>query len=109
MGMKTLMRAFITGAYIEHTLEGERRLIYFSFYDYQICLLIIFEFILEHFTVQDVDIKTDPNTGESRGFGFLLYKEEASIEQVVNNGPHNLGLQLNPEFMLLLEPFITTD
>ena len=49
-------------------------------------------FILEHFTVQDVDIKTDPQTGESRGFGFLLYKDEASIEEVVNNGPHNLGM-----------------
>ena len=49
------------------------------------------EFILEHFTVQDVDIKTDPQTGESRGFGFLLYKDEASIDEVVNNGPHNLG------------------
>ena len=43
--------------------------------------------------MQDVDIKTDPQTGESRGFGFLLYKEESSIEEVVNNGPHNLGMQ----------------
>ena len=42
--------------------------------------------------MQDVDIKTDPQTGESRGFGFLLYKEESSIEEVVNNGPHNLGM-----------------
>ena len=42
--------------------------------------------------MQDVDIKTDPQTGESRGFGFLLYKDEASIEEVVNNGPHNLGM-----------------
>ena len=45
--------------------------------------------------MQDVDIKTDPQTGESRGFGFLLYKDEASIEEVVNNGPHNLGMHLN--------------
>jgi len=56
----------------------------------------------EYFTtwgeVQDVDIKTDPNTGESRGFGFLLYKDEASIEQVVNNGPHNLdGKRIDPK------------
>jgi len=48
--------------------------------------------------VQDVDIKTDPQTGESRGFGFLLYKDEASIEEVVNNGPHNLdGKRIDPK------------
>jgi len=48
--------------------------------------------------VQDVDIKTDPQTGESRGFGFLLYKEESSIEEVVNNGPHNLdGKRIDPK------------
>lgn len=56
----------------------------------------------EYFTtwgeVQDVDIKTDPQTGESRGFGFLLYKDEASIEEVVNNGPHNLdGKRIDPK------------
>ena len=59
--------------------------------------LFVNEFILEHFIVQDVDIKTDPHTGESRGFGFLLYKDEASIDEVVNNGPHNLGMRFeNP-------------
>ena len=45
--------------------------------------------------VDDVDIKTDPSTGESRGFGFLLFKEEASIDEVINNGPHNLGYVSN--------------
>ena len=29
--------------------------------------------------MEDVDIKTDPHTGESRGFGFLLYKELCRI------------------------------
>ena len=47
--------------------------------------------------MQDVDIKTDPHTGESRGFGFLLYKDEASIDEVVNNGPHNLGMRFKAQ------------
>ena len=32
----------------------------------------------------------DPNTQQSRGFGFVLFMNEASIDAVVNGGPHNL-------------------
>jgi len=58
----------------------------------------LWEYFSKFGEVEDVDIKTDPNTGCSRGFGFLLYKSEEAIEQVVNNGPHNLdGKRIDPK------------
>lgn len=32
----------------------------------------------------------DPNTQQSRGFGFCMFVNEASIEAVLAGGPHNL-------------------
>lgn len=48
--------------------------------------------------VKDVDIKTDPNTGASRGFGFILFEEAESVEKVIVGGPHNLdGKRIDPK------------
>ena len=42
--------------------------------------------------VRDVDIKIDPNTQASRGFGFILFADPSSIDAVeAEAGSHNLG------------------
>ena len=33
--------------------------------------------------VKDVTVKSDPQTQQSRGFGFVLFEDESSIDQVV--------------------------
>ena len=53
-------------------------------------LITFFKNILRFGAVKDVIVKMDPNTQQSRGFGFVLFMNEASIDAVVNGGPHNL-------------------
>ena len=51
--------------------------------------------------VKDVIVKMDPNTQQSRGFGFVLFMNEASIDAVVNGAPHNLdGKRVSLYFIL---------
>ena len=40
--------------------------------------------------VQDVVVKVDPNTQQSRGFGFVLFINEDSVEAVVAQQHHEL-------------------
>ncbi|TSL04383.1 Heterogeneous nuclear ribonucleoprotein A/B [Bagarius yarrelli] len=48
--------------------------------------------------VMDCTIKMDSNTGRSRGFGFILFKEAASVERVLQQKEHRLdGRQIDPK------------
>ena len=42
-------------------------------------------------TVRDVEIKADPQTGQSRGFGFVLFLDQTSIDLVTSTHDHFLG------------------
>lgn len=52
------------------------------------------EALLEYFSkfgdVSECMIMRDPGTKRSRGFGFVTFQDPASIEKVLNNGPHQL-------------------
>uniref|UniRef100_R4G3V0 Putative rna-binding protein musashi/mrna cleavage and polyadenylation factor i complex n=1 Tax=Rhodnius prolixus TaxID=13249 RepID=R4G3V0_RHOPR len=46
----------------------------------------------EHFntygTIESINVKTDPNTGRSRGFAFIVFKAAESIDKVLAAGDH---------------------
>ncbi|XP_040083455.1 LOW QUALITY PROTEIN: heterogeneous nuclear ribonucleoprotein A/B-like [Oryx dammah] len=48
--------------------------------------------------VVDCTIKMDPNTGRSRGFGLILFKDAASVEKVLDQKEHRLdGHVIDPQ------------
>lgn len=49
-------------------------------------------------TIDDYTIKTDPNTGRSRGFGFILFNDASSVDKVLAAGTHSLsGKNIDPK------------
>lgn len=48
--------------------------------------------------VSDATLKTDPTTGRSRGFGFVLYAEAGSVQKVLDEKAHMLhGRNIDPK------------
>ncbi|XP_069395927.1 heterogeneous nuclear ribonucleoprotein A/B-like isoform X3 [Paralichthys olivaceus] len=48
--------------------------------------------------VSDCTIKMDSSTGRSRGFGFVLFKDAASVDKVLEQKEHRLdGRQIDPK------------
>jgi len=48
--------------------------------------------------VADATLKTDPSTGRSRGFGFVLYAEASSVSKVLEEKAHSLhGRNIDPK------------
>jgi len=48
--------------------------------------------------VEAVNIKTDPNTGRSRGFCFLVFKEASAVDAVMAAGEHVIdGKKVDPK------------
>lgn len=49
----------------------------------------------EHFgsygEIDSINVKTDPNTGRSRGFAFIVFKSPDSIDKVMAAGEHTIN------------------
>jgi len=56
------------------------------------------EYFGKYGEIENINIKTDPNTGRSRGFAFLVFKEATAIDQVINAGSHVIdGKKIDPK------------
>lgn len=57
-----------------------------------VCVCVFAEELREHFgkfgEIESVNVKTDPQTGRSRGFAFIVYTSSDAIEKVTAAGEH---------------------
>jgi len=56
----------------------------------------------EHFSkygdIESINVKTDPNTGRSRGFAFIVFNSAEAIEKVIGAGDHVInGKKVDPK------------
>lgn len=48
--------------------------------------------------IESINVKTDPNTGRSRGFAFIVFKAPDSIDKVMAAGEHTInGKKVDPK------------
>lgn len=56
--------------------------------------ILFIEMLFNEFTkfgeVTDSIVMKNPETGNSRGFGFITYRDNTSAENAVNSGPHKI-------------------
>lgn len=57
--------------------------------------LLFTEELRDHFSaygeIESINVKTDPNTGRSRGFAFIVFKAPDSIDKVMAAGEHTIN------------------
>lgn len=70
--MDDYRKLFIGGLSWETTIDGLQR--YFSRFG----------------EVVDAVVMKNPETGRSRGFGFVTFSDPANVDAVLNSGPHQL-------------------
>lgn len=59
------------------------------------CFLSFSEELRDHFgqygEIESINVKTDPTTGRSRGFAFIVFKQAESIDKVSAAGEHTIN------------------
>ncbi|KAG5882904.1 hypothetical protein JTB14_020172 [Gonioctena quinquepunctata] len=56
------------------------------------------EYFGKYGEIDSINVKTDPNTGRSRGFAFIVFKFADAIDKVVNAGDHIInGKKIDPK------------
>jgi RNA recognition motif-containing protein len=60
--------------------------------------LIIAEELREHFSkhgeIESINVKTDPNTGRSRGFAFIVFSQAEAIDKVISLSYPNFSFKI---------------
>ena len=47
-----------------------------------------FSYFEQYGKIKYCQVKLDPSSGQSRGFGFILYEQTDSVDNVIKNLPH---------------------
>ncbi|XP_042219498.1 RNA-binding protein squid-like isoform X6 [Homarus americanus] len=56
------------------------------------------EHFSKHGEIESINVKTDPNTGRSRGFAFIVFSIPDAIDKVINAGDHVInGKKVDPK------------
>ena len=60
--------------------------------------------------IVDSIVMKNPETGNSRGFGFVTYKENSAAENAVNSGSHRIDgkIVLTLEYIYKVSYYIST-
>lgn len=74
-----------------HGTRNEDRKLFVGGLSYETTEKELREYFGTYGEIEAVNVKSDPNTGRSRGFGFIVFKEAAAIDKVVEAGSHTIN------------------
>jgi len=96
-GAEPMEHSYRDSGSIDHSRDDDRKL-FIGGLSWETTEKDLREYFSKFGSIESLTLKTDPTTGRSRGFAFIVFTENSSLDQVVGGGDHIInGKKVDPK------------